>query len=340
MTNDGQFPDAESCHDACSKEVTHAKCDVASQKCQSCKEGDQGCNTAAFCAATCGKPHAKCDPAVGKCSACDPATDKDCTQIKQSCDEECQVMKLSKCDKETGKCTSCPHGGDGCVPSAACDSTCSVHPSENPYKCSWNSTVPKCVQDKEGTMNKTECAQKCEEPAFGKCDYKNNTCVKCKQGTDKDCMYLMDYCKTAQKEGRCKAQNLTGLFRMIEVNPGYEQGEFDVLFKEGKMYMQDFVTKVEAKDLGSIKATGAADGGGVAFEVTDWKPEPKIWPHDKLYGVYKKSFGESNTFTFLELAFADHAITKLDDGLKGRYFVGASCADNKICDFKKATPAE
>ena len=127
---------------------------------------------------------------------------------------------------------------------------------------------------------------------------------------------------------------------MIEVNPGYDQGEFDVLFKDGKMIMQDFVTKVEAKDLGSIKATGAADGGGVTFEVENWKPEPKIWPHDKLFGVYKKSFGESNTFTFLELAFSDKKITKLDDGLKGRYFVGASCADDKICDFTKATPAE
>jgi len=59
-----------------------------------------------------------------------------------------------------------------------------------------------------------------------------------------------------------------------------------------------------------------------------------------LCSVYKESYGEANTFTFLELAFAEQAITKLDQGLKGRYFVGASCADTKICDFKKATPAE
>jgi hypothetical protein len=132
---------------------------------------------------------------------------------------------------------------------------------------------------------------------------------------------------------------------MIEVNPDYDVGEFDVLFKDGKMIMQDFVSKIEAKDLGTVKATGAAEGGGVTFEVSDWKPEPKIWPGEKLFGVYKTSYGESNTFTFLELAFADHAITKLDDGLKGRYFVGAACAtskgnDEQICDFTKATPAE
>jgi len=150
----------------------------------------------------------------------------------------------------------------------------------------------------------------------------------------------MDYCKAAQGEGRCKAQELSGLFRMIEAEPGYNKGEFDVLFKDGKMYMQDFDTKVAAKDLGDVKATGAAEGGGVTFEVTNWKSEPKIWPHDKLFGVYKKSFGESQIFTFLELAFSETAITKLDDGLKGRYFLGASCSDTKICDFSKATPAE
>jgi hypothetical protein len=176
-------------------------------------------------------------------------------------------------------------------------------------------------------MNKTECAQKCETPAFGKCDFKNNTCVKCEQGKgDNDCLYTMDYCKVEQKEGRCKNQELKGLYRMIEVNPGYETGEFDVMFKDGKMYMQEFVSKLEAKDLGSVKATGTAEGGGVTFEVTDWKPEPKIWGKDKLFGVYKTHPGESNTFTFIELAFSDHAITKLDDGLQGAYFVGASCA--------------
>jgi hypothetical protein len=156
----------------------------------------------------------------------------------------------------------------------------------------------------------------------------------------------MDFCKIAQKRGECKKDKLDGLFRMIEVNPGYDVGEFDVLFKEGKMYMQEFVSKLEAKDLGTLKETGAAEGGGVTFEVTDWKPEPKIWGKDKLFGVYKTSHGETQTFTFIELAFSDQKITKLDDGLKGRYFVGASClkdpsgSGEKICDFSKATPAQ
>jgi hypothetical protein len=79
--------------------------------------------------------------------------------------------------------------------------------------CSWNTTVPKCVQDEKGTLNKTQCAQTCEVVPFGKCDFTNNTCVKCNHTGDKDCLQTMDYCKAAQKEGRCKSQELSGLFK-------------------------------------------------------------------------------------------------------------------------------
>lgn len=340
MTSDGQFPDAESCHDACSKDVQFSKCNHDTNKCESCDEGSDGCNTAAFCSATCGKPHAKCHPSNGTCSACDPATDKSCTQVKTACDQECSKMELSKCNSDTGKCEKCEDGGTGCVPTAGCEETCSIKPHENPYKCNWQSGHPTCMQDPDGTMNKTECAQTCEEPSFGKCDFKNNTCVKCDHTKDKECIQTMDFCKIAQERGDCKAQKLNGLFRMIEVNPNYDVGEFDVMFKDGKMYMQEFVTKVDAKDLGTISHTGSAEGGAVTFEVDDWKPEPKIWNHDKLFGAYKTSKGESQTFTFLEMAFSDKQVTKLDDGLKGRYFVGIGCMDKKICDFTKATPAE
>jgi len=237
MTDDGQFPDAESCHDACSKEVTHAKCNEDTKKCDSCKEGSTDCNTAAFCAATCGKPHAKCNPSTGKCASCDPKTDPDCGQTKIACDQECSIQALSKCGTD-GKCTPCPEGGAGCVPAAACDSTCKPHPPIGElWKCSWSTAVPKCVQDPEGTLNKTQCAQSCEAPAFGKCDFKNNTCVKCNHTADPTCIQTMDYCHAAQAEGRCKAQELSGLYRMIEANPKYDRGEFDVLFKDGKMYM-------------------------------------------------------------------------------------------------------
>ena len=92
---------------------------------------------------------------------------------------------------------------------------------------------------------------------------------------------------------------------MIEVNPSYDRGEFDVLFKDGKMIMQEYGTSVEAKDMGTISHTGVAEKGGVTFEVDGWKAEPKIWDHDQLFGVYRTSRGETNTFAFIELAFSE-----------------------------------
>lgn len=347
MTNDGQFPDAESCHDVCAKDVAHSKCNHDTQKCDKCDEGsDPECNTAAYCEATCGKPHARCQPGTGKCTPCDPKEDKDCTQVEEECGKECQIQEVSLCNPDTAKCEKCEDPTNpGCVPTAGCQETCSHKPKEHKYKCSWESAKPTCVEDDKGTQSKTECAQQCQEVKFAKCDFKNNTCVDCDHDKDKDCLQTKDYCDVAQKEGKCKPETLSGLFRMIEVNPNYDVGEFDIMFKDGKMYMQDYVSKVEAKDLGTIKPTGSAEGGGIAFEVTDWKPEPRIWDKDTLFGAYKTSAGESQTFTFLELAFSEQAITKLDDGLKGRYFVGAGCKEDKdggekICDFTKATPAE
>jgi len=355
-SDDGQFPDALSCGQACSTEVTHSKCNQDTKQCEKCEmsSSDPECNTSAFCAATCGKPHAKCNAGTGKCSACTPGKDdKECTQVKNACDEECVKQSLSKCNPQ-GKCDKCEDDKPtaGCVNTAACEATCKPHkPTDGKYECKWDGQggKPQCVESKTSDKTKTECEQTCMNPSFAKCNFQNNTCEKCDHTKDKDCLQTMDYCKTEQKLGRCKAQKLNGLYRMIAVQPDYKVGEFDVLFKEGKMYMQDFVAKVEAKDLGTIAHTGAADGGGVTFEVQGWKPEPKIWEKDKLFGVYKTTYGDTNTFTFLEMAFADHAITKLDDGLKmGRYYVGAACAekkpgsndDTKICDFKKATPAE
>jgi len=200
-SDDGQFPDALSCHDACAKEVTHAKCNDETKKCDKCTEGDKDCNTAAFCSATCGKPHAKCNAGTGKCAECKPGTDKDCTQVKTTCDEECTKQALSKCNPQ-GKCDKCDEGSSdpGCVPTGGCEATCKPHPPPGPhmYKCQWNSTEPKCVADEQGSMNKTQCAQTCQQPSFGKCNFGNNTCEKCVQFKDKDCLYTMDQCKVQQ----------------------------------------------------------------------------------------------------------------------------------------------
>ena len=45
--------------------------------------------------------------------------------------------------------------------------------------------------------------------------------------------------------------------------------------------------------MGTVKATGSTDAGGVTFEVTGWKADPKIWPFDTMFGVYQTKDGES-----------------------------------------------
>jgi len=123
----------------------------------------------------------------------------------------------------------------------------------------------------------------------------------------------------------------------------YTKGEFDLLFKSKKMYMQFFDTKIETKELGDIETTGVTDDGLVTFQVKNWKATPMIWPFDTLYGVYKETYGQSNIFKFLEVAFGKDPLTKLDQGLDGtdaRYWVGVKCSDTMICDFKKASPEQ
>jgi len=48
----------------------------------------------------------------------------------------------------------------------------------------------------------------------------------------------------------------------------------------------------EAVEVGDVNKTGVADHGGVVFTVSNWTSDPKIWPHDNMFGVFEVSFGE------------------------------------------------
>ena len=62
--------------------------------------------------------------------------------------------------------------------------------------------------------------------------------MPCTPGADdRECVYLMSYCAAAQREGRCKEEVLSGLWRMIESNNGFDHGEFDIEFRGGKMFI-------------------------------------------------------------------------------------------------------
>jgi len=75
----------------------------------------------------------------------------------------------------------------------------------------------------------------------------------------------MSYCTTAAAEGRCAQETLSGLWRSIESNIAYAKGEFDIQFRQGKMFIQDYTKQVDAMEVGDIKKTGNAERGGVTF---------------------------------------------------------------------------
>ena len=188
-------------------------------------------------------------------------------------------------------------------------------------------------------MSKMQCTDQCRPAAYAKCNFANNTCEKCTPGDDdKDCIYLESYCKTAQEEGRCEQETLSGLWRAIEANIPQYWGEVVIEFKGGKMYIQH-----QDKDkwapllMGDVKKTGNAERGGVTFEVMNWKPDPIVWPHDTMYGIYEMSYGEEQIFNFLELGFSDKPINSLAEAIKGKYFIGTACTDKQICDFSPSS---
>jgi len=125
-----------------------------------------------------------------------------------------------------------------------------------------------------------------------------------------------------------RPHNLMDSTERLRLTKKYIKGEYDLLFKDSKMYMQYFDTKVETKELGEFKQTGVTDEGLVTFEVMNFKKDDKIWPFDTLHGVYKEAFGQDNIFKFLEIAFSKDEIKDLDqglDGVNGRYWVGVKC---------------
>lgn len=240
--------------------------------------------------------------------------------------------KCGKCNKTTHQCTACDckTGGD-CKPVDQCEKECGTNAK---YNCNWSDSPPQCVEDPNGTLGIKDCLGECHNAQYGKCDYKSNSCVKCTPGADADCKYLMSYCMSAQKEGLCKKVPVNGVFRMLEANRGFKHAEFDLEFKDGDIHIGEFITAKAGNGFGHTKFNETAG----TFEVTAWESDPNIWPHKQMFGVYKQYRGEQQVFNFLEIAFADHPITELKDGLGEFYLIGFNCMDPKVCDFSKASP--
>jgi len=76
---------------------------------------------------------------------------------------------------------------------------------------------------------------------------------------------------------------------MAGVNMGYDQGEYDVEIRDGKIHISsDVDSDVGAHGFGKVTFNDALS----TFNVTDWKSIPYHWPFKKLFGVYKQTKGE------------------------------------------------
>jgi len=98
-------------------------------------------------------------------------------------------------------------------------------------------------------------------------------------------------------------------------------GEYDVLIKGGKLYMQGYGTSKTGNGFGDITVNNTAS----TFKVENWAGDDKIWPHDTMYGAYKMGDGQQQLFDFLEMAISDKPITTLEDGLDNTYLIGFNC---------------
>ena len=90
-----------------------------------------------------------------------------------------------------------------------------------------------------------------------------------------------------------------------------------------------------------IKTIGDTEDGGLLFEIDILNDDKYTYfPSKKMYGLQEHSGGEEGVFNFIEIAFSEKPIHSLQEGLRdgGRYFVGVTCVDRAICDFRKARP--
>jgi len=85
---------------------------------------------------------------------------------------------------------------------------------------------------------------------------------------------------------------LSGLWRSVDAGLPFAKGEFDIQFRSGKMFIQDYTTMKAAMEVGDVKKTGNAERGGILFEVLNMKADPKIWPHTQMYCMFELSYGE------------------------------------------------
>jgi len=355
----GQFPTEAACDETC-KPTTMSKCNLVTKKCEPCQQGDAGCDqTSAGCDASCDVPHAKCNVTSKTCESCDPAKDKTCTKTAGACGDECKHSPdYNVCDTASGQCKPCdPSSTKGCTPTnqTTCDAACSKGPSDESYKCDWNTnTCSKCEAKGPDCMSKELCGMQCKKPTMAKCDFEHNTCVECDPEKDTNCMNTMEYCEAAKAAGKCKVPaptTLAGVWRGNAISKDFKRGEFDVSFSADatEMMMTFFDTKVELKYHAKVTAAPpsakAEVGVSLIYLTFDGVPAADtlgLTVGSKVTGLFQEKDGQAGLFKFLYLAIPKGTSAPLtfDAAMtQGTELVLVGCKSAGVCDFSPAAPA-
>merc|ERR1719473_436866 len=321
-----------------------SNCNLVTKQCEPCQQGEKDClMTTDQCSATCDVPRAKCNVTTKQCESCDPAKDKTCTKTAGACGDECKHSPdYNVCNTATGQCESC-------------DAACKHAPSDEFYKCDWNTYQCKATTATDpDKMPKELCGMRCVKPTFAKCDYETNTCVECDPIKDKNCMQTMDYCKAAQAAGKCKVPaptSLAGVWRGNAISKNFKRGEFDVTFNADatEMTMSFFDTKEEQKwhaTVAASKPNPEAETGVSLIDFTfDTVPSADmlgLTVGTKVTGLFQEKDGNTGMFKFLYLAIPKDSAAPLsfnDAMTEGTEFVLVGCSKKAgKCDFSSASP--
>jgi hypothetical protein len=321
-TGAGQWPSMDDCENKgqCNKNQskTLQKCDFKNKKCVSCKQGEPGCDTPEHCKLSgCEtKQFQKCDLKTKKCSSCTPTGpgDKNCSMDSASCSKICAATTFGICDPDTGKCAPCDpaEGKAGCV--TGCSDNCKKHPkppspSDDKFVCQWY-PVPKCLNDSKGTDSKESCEKNCKAESFAKCDTSTGKCKECNQSAaDPDCKNTMDFCNATCKGG---GDQVTGVFRGIQINQGFHVGEWDFDFS-GQGSVKITFTGDEQQVYAATPTVSGGSAGQASPITLKFTAVPAgnnflgVKSGDVLKGIFKKEDGQSQVFQIMHLATAKTA---------------------------------
>ena len=181
---------------------------------------------------------------------------------KEQCDAGCKkAAKVFVCDRQKYECTEAEPGHENDGAKEACDDSCQPQ-----YTCNHEThTCEEAREKKPGMLPKDECDQACAAP------FKTYKCVDgtftCEEAPAAEGGVPQAICQeqcVPPKPIPATPEFLRGLWRGVQINKGYAQGEWDFDFSEVSVTVtQPDKTKWEA-DVLEYKNPAAAGAGNPA----------------------------------------------------------------------------